>query len=221
MISQHPPFDLIVDYAAGSLPEGVAMVVACHIEMCRMCRDRVVELEVVGGALLDTIPPIPISNRELEDVMARIDALEDAVEDAAAVAVPPVSVGGAILPAALGRFVGKALERLTWRKRGGLFEEARLPVGAGPFTVSLMRLKAGASVPRHTHRGVEYTLVLAGGFADGDRQFGPGDFSAKDGSVEHSPVVDDDGECLCLVVQDAPVKLTGTFGRLVNPFLRM
>ncbi len=220
MISQHPPFDMIVDYAAGSLPEAVSALMACHVEMCPVCRGRVAELEMVGGALLDAIPPVPISNRELEDVMARIDALEDAGEDEAAHAAPPVTIGTTTLPAALRRLVGPALERLAWRKRGGLFEEARLPVGSGAFSVSLMRLKPGASMPRHTHRGVEYTLVLAGGFTDGDRQFGPGDFSAKDSSVEHSPVVDDDGECICLVVQDAPVKLTGTFGRLVNPFLR-
>jgi putative transcriptional regulator len=33
-------------------------------------------------------------------------------------------------------------------------------------------------------------------------------------------VADEDGECIGLVVLDAPVRLTGAVGRLVNPFLR-
>jgi putative transcriptional regulator len=37
----------------------------------------------------------------------------------------------------------------------------------------------------------------------------------------HRPVVDSDEECICLAVLDAPLKLTGMIGRLVNPFLRM
>jgi putative transcriptional regulator len=76
-------------------------------------------------------------------------------------------------------------------------------------------------MPRHSHRGNEYTLVLAGGFSDGGKQFGPGDFVAKDPSHIHQPVVDDDGECLCLVVLDAPLRLTGAMGKLLNPFLRI
>ena len=49
------------------------------------------------------------------------------------------------------------------------------------------------------------TLVLAGGFSDGDGHYQRGDFSFSDGEVDHSPVADDDGECLCLTVTDAPL----------------
>ena len=84
-----------------------------------------------------------------------------------------------------------------------------------------MRLKPGAAMPPHTHRGNEFTLVLAGGYKDQGNQFLRGDFDFKDPSHKHRPVVDNDGPCLCLVVLDAPVKLTGSFGRLVNPFLRI
>jgi putative transcriptional regulator len=64
------------------------------------------------------------------------------------------------------------------------------------------------------------TLVLAGGFSDGNRQYQRGDFSFCDGQDDHSPVADDDGECLCLTVTDAPLRLTGPLMRLLNPFIR-
>jgi putative transcriptional regulator len=76
-------------------------------------------------------------------------------------------------------------------------------------------------IPMHTHRGREYTLVLAGGFKENGSQYGVGDFTLRDASDVHRPVVDSDEECVCLIVLDAPIKLTGILGRLVNPFLRM
>jgi len=67
---------------------------------------------------------------------------------------------------------------------------------------------------------VEFEGLLAGGFSDGDRQYQRGDFSFSDGEIDHSPVADDDGECLCLTVTDAPLRLTGPLMRLLNPFIR-
>jgi putative transcriptional regulator len=84
-----------------------------------------------------------------------------------------------------------------------------------------MRLDPGSVMPVHSHRGHEFTLVLAGGFRDGSQQFLPGDFAVRDASHRHQPIVDDDGQCLCLVVLDAPLRLTGAVGRLLNPFLRI
>jgi putative transcriptional regulator len=34
------------------------------------------------------------------------------------------------------------------------------------------------------------------------------------------PTADDDGDCVCLAVTDAPLRLTGPIGRLFNPFIR-
>jgi putative transcriptional regulator len=42
-----------------------------------------------------------------------------------------------------------------------------------------------------------------------------------DHEVDHRPVADEGEDCLCLVVTDAPLKLTGRLGRLVNPFVRL
>ena len=76
-------------------------------------------------------------------------------------------------------------------------------------------------MPVHTHRGREYTLVLAGSYRDNGSHYGPGDVSLKDASDVHRPVVAGDEDCVCLAVLDAPLRLTGMLGRLVNPFLRM
>ncbi|MBM3488133.1 MAG: hypothetical protein FJX67_16120, partial [Alphaproteobacteria bacterium] len=122
-------------------------------------------------------------------------------------------------PAALARAIG-LLAALGWRRVSRTIEEARLPVSGGGLRAAMLRLKPGAAMPEHTHRGQEFTLVLAGGYRDGGAAFGPGDFDRRDASDRHQPVVDPDDECLCLVVLDAPIRLTGMLGRFANPFIR-
>lgn len=237
MIRHHPPFELLFDYAAGSLLEPAALVVAAHAQMCGACRREIAGVEAVGGEMLAQIEPVDMKSNALEAVMARLDGPETALSSAAASRTsvrqsrattddpaspkPIADLFPAALLAYLGNDLTRDLTRLAWRKVGGMFEEIRLPISVKGFKASLMRLKPGSTMPVHTHRGREYTLVLAGGYRDNGSQYGPGDFSLKDASDVHRPVVDGDEECICLAVLDAPVKLTGMMGRLVNPFLRM
>lgn len=233
MIHHHPPIDLLFDFAAGTLPEPVALVVAAHAQMCGACRREIEAFELIGGEMLAGIEPARMSADALEAVMARLDEPESAVPAAAAGRTPasksttaaertvPPSPMTEMMPSALLAYLGNDLSRLAWRRVGGMFEEIKLPISGKGFKASLMRLKPGSTMPVHTHRGREYTLVLAGSYRDNGSEYGRGDFSLKDASDVHRPIVGSDEECVCLAVLDAPLKLTGMMGRLVNPFLRM
>jgi putative transcriptional regulator len=37
--------------------------------------------------------------------------------------------------------------------------------------------------------------------------------------VDHRPVAGRSGDCICLAVTDAPLRLTGPIGRLFRPFV--
>lgn len=220
MIKHHPADELLLDYAAGALGEGPALAVATHAAMCAECQEQVAVLEGVGGALLESIVGEPVADDLLDRTLAMLDA---PVADPVAV-MRVDDDGSEQVPEPLLSYIGRGLAHLAWRRVGGIMtavEEARLPLAAKNIKVALMRLKAGSLMPMHSHRGNEYTLVLDGGFSDGGHQYGPGDFVARDPSHEHQPVVDDDGECLCLVVLDAPLRLSGAMGRIINPFLRI
>ena len=84
----------------------------------------------------------------------------------------------------------------------------------------LQKLAAGGKAPAHTHRGNETTLVLQGAFADQNGVFRQWDFVALDQHHEHTPVAVGCEDCITLSVLSAPVRLTGRFTRLLNPFLR-
>ena len=76
---------------------------------------------------------------------------------------------------AAARFLGRGLSRHAWRKMGPkLAYVPRSRRGGG--AMRLLRGAPGTDVGRHSHRGLEYTQVLAGGFTDTTGQYGPGDF---------------------------------------------
>ena len=81
-------------------------------------------------------------------------------------------------------------------------------------------MRAGRQVPQHTHEGSELTVVLDGAFHDETGHYGRGDLVIADSSLDHRPTADEEQDCLCLAVTDAPLRLTGRFGRFFNPFIR-
>ncbi len=217
MPHHHPADDLLIAYAAGSQEEPLALVVATHLALCARCRSEVERLEELGGVLLDEQEPEALGEASLERVLARLD--EAAPEE-------PVERGGEAAPAdprvprPLRDYLGAGLERLDWTTYRGMQKVELLPEAPG-FRTRLMRIKSGTAMPAHTHEGSELTLVLAGGFSDEHGHFLRGDLAEADASVDHRPVADPGEDCLCLAVTDAPLRLTGPFGRLLNPFLHI
>jgi putative transcriptional regulator len=218
MINHHPPFEMLFDYASGMLTEGVALAVATHAALCPACRSVVEQIEAVGGALLEEIEPEPVGEDLLAAVLDKLDELEPGP------APPSEALDEAtreLIPRPLRGYLSRSLRDLAWRSVGRMFQEIRLPVASKGVRVSLMRLGPGKTLPKHSHRGHEYTVVLAGGYKDAGKQFARGDFDVKEVTDLHRPVADEGGECIGLLVLDAPVRLTGPVGRLVNPFLRI
>ncbi len=217
MPQHHPADDLLIAYAAGSQEEPLALVVATHLALCARCRSEVERLEELGGVLLDEQEPEALGESSLEHVLARLDeaAPEEPTQRAAATAPADPR-----LPRPLRDYLGAGLERLDWTSYRGLEKVELLPEAHG-FRTRLMRIKSGTAMPAHTHEGSELTLVLAGGFSDEHGHFLRGDLAEADASVDHRPVADPGEDCLCLAVTDAPLRLTGPFGRLLNPFLHI
>jgi putative transcriptional regulator len=75
-------------------------------------------------------------------------------------------------------------------------------------------------MPSHTHEGSEITLVLRGGFSDATGHYRRGDIAIADSEVDHRPRADEDEDCICFAVTDAPLRLTGPVARFVQRLLR-
>jgi len=216
MITHHLSDEFLVEYANGSLPGPEALVVGSHLAICAECRNRVETFETVSAVLLEEGEAEAVSPGALDTILAKIDGPEE--EDAA----PLIEFDRdtlQVIPPPLRNYLDGSLSDLNWKRTGRGIEEASL-VRDEDVRISLLRIRAGQKVPSHTHRGEEFTLVLSGGYADGDDHFGKGDVSLADSAKDHAPVADSDGPCLCLTVRNGATRLTGPIGRFLNPVMR-
>lgn len=220
-VNAHPGEELRIEYAAGSLSEPMALLVATHLSFCAACRAEMAALETLGGVLLDTVAPIAMNDDSFDAVMARLDDAEpdDALPGELARGDSGSAASASGLPRPLSDYVDRPLSALRWKSYGSLSEVALLPDFPG-YKTRLLRIRQGAAMPRHTHGGTELTLVLAGGFRDDSGHYACGDVATADSSVDHRPIADPGEDCYCLAVTDAPLRLTGPVGRLFNFMVR-
>lgn len=217
--SHHVHDELLMDYASGATSEPESLLIATHLAYCPTCRAAVRRMEDVGGALLEHVVPEAVSEDTLAAVVARIEAEAPAsrrpaeAPSADAIAVPePLRsyIGGG----------GGGLDALPWQRTMRGLDVHEVTTGRTDLKTRLLRIKAGTPMPEHTHHGLEFTLVLTGAYSDARGHFARGDIDITDDSVRHSPVADAGEDCICLTLTQAPLKLTGRFGRLLNPFVK-
>ena len=218
MTSEHINVDdLLLAHAAGRLPEPVGLVVATHLALAPQRLATYREYEAFGGAMLEELSPVELSAGAFDRLMARLD------DDAEPITTRDAGRGRAAhdpdVPAPLRPYVRGRLADLPWKHYGSV-SEAKLPLDESVYRTRLILLKAGKAVPKHTHDGQEITVVLKGAFNDGIGHYGQGEIAIADAHVDHQPVAEAGEDCLCLTVTDAPLRLTGTFSRFLNPFLR-
>lgn len=217
MITHHLSDECLLEYAAGSLPEAESLVVASHLAMCSDCREQLELLEEVGAVLLEDGGVEDVPSDSYEAVMAKIAAPLDE-EPSRRIEFGEDTLR--LIPAPLRGYLDDDLSRLQWKRSGRGIEEISLK-HQGDTRISLLRIRPGQKIPSHTHSGEEYTLILDGGYTDGGDHFGQGDVSHLDGTVDHAPVADPGGPCICLSVRTGPPRLTGIMGRILNPFIRV
>lgn len=197
---------LLAAFSAGTLTPAMHALIASHLAMSQRNCGFVAVLDESQGEQLCSSQAAPVDNRD-----ARLAAIFQAVY---ADGIPARPQG--FFPAPLRRFIGRDLAAIKWRTRLPGLREYRIASEA-QGEASLYWIKAGRKMPLHTHGGSEVTLVLHGSFHDASGRYQRGDVAVADADVDHQPVAD--GDCLCFAVTDAPLRLTGPVGRIVERLL--
>jgi len=168
--------------------------------------------EAVAGASLEAETPADMAPDALARAFSAIDA---AVKTARA----PASREHDFIriPAAVQSAIADAEAAKGWRNLTPGIACLPLEMG-GRVKAEIMRIAPGVATPRHTHKGRELTLCLAGGFSDHRGSYGPGDVAVGDPDITHQPRADDDGPCLVLAVTDDDLAFTGVLGVLQKLF---
>jgi putative transcriptional regulator len=216
-INHHIDDDILLSYASGELDEGFSLLVAAHLSLCPVCRKTVELVEEMGGVFLEDLAPAAMSETGLADVMAAIDTSPAQIQPTR----PAPYSGQPILPAPVRARFGGDVDAVRWKRIGPGVRQAILDGTEGGSSVRLLRITGGTGVLEHGHKGEEMTLVLAGGFKDGEQSFTRGDVEFGDSGIVHRPVADPGEDCICLAVTSAPLSFSSFIGRLAQPFARI
>ena len=176
--SSRPTDALLAAYAAGTLSEPFAVLVAAHLQMRAAGRSD-------GPAIRSNEQP----------------------------RTPAAGQINFFMPLALRSYVGRHLGVPEWRTIWLGLEECRISSHAG-IEASFLRCRPGRAIPAHTP-GARSGAGAGGAFVTPAGTT----FRATLGRGPHgrSPAVADrDGICTIFIVQEAPLRLTGRFGRIIQ-----
>ncbi|MDA0117100.1 ChrR family anti-sigma-E factor [Vibrio sp. T11.5] len=214
-MSYHPNQHMLQAYVEGSLDAVDGFTVATHLESCPSCKKQVLELEnLCGEALMETDVFDDSSFDSMLNDILRADPVPQAVRPTRKPSSIEVNGKTFQLPLSLTRFRDKVGE---WKNYGGKVFSAPVDMG-NSVRVNLMYIAEDVKIPQHTHRGMESTLILHGGFSDEDGHYEAGDYLVKDASIKHSPYTQKGEDCLCITVLTEPMIFTQGVARIFNMF---
>jgi putative transcriptional regulator len=195
-IVHHPNEETILAHAAGTLDPALALVVTRHLAMCDECRERSRWAAALGAALLEGLGSDPatadLTQRALSAVQGRIAATEQASAETA--------LDSESRSAQLWQILQHPDDDLPWRSMtpGINYYFVAADADSGSWA-RLFRFQPGVRLPRHSHGGEEYALVLQGSYVDESGHYAVGDFSEVEAAFSHEPVVDSEIPCIALI----------------------
>ena len=222
MAHNHPNQEMLANYTVGGLGNAQSVVIATHLTLCGDCRETIDGFNAIGGALLTDAVEEPLSGELFESLMKRLgdEESEDTKTESVEILDGVDEETCRIIPRPLRDCLGVSISEIRWQKLGPKIEYVELDFDEPGISGRVLRLPAGVRMPSHTHSGTEMTVVLSGSFSDEFGHYERGDLAVLDHTDTHQPEVNKDGDCLCFVVTDAPLKLTGPFGFFLNRFLK-
>lgn len=209
-IAHHPSDPTLAAFAAGTLDEGLGLVVSTHLVGCPTCRKAVRSFECVYGVALEDAERVPMAVDALQHALSAISADDPPArakhEDDRSEWPAPLSS----YPLGTWRWIGPGVH---WRPVG-------VPADEGT-RVFMLKAAPGTRIPHHEHAGIEWTCVLQGAFRHQLGLYGAGDFDEADDTVDHQPVVEDGVECICLVALQGQIRFKGWIGRMMQLCVRI
>ena len=216
--TQHcPDPSLLVEFSSGSLETAASICVSAHLHFCAHCRETLCQLDQVGSRLMEEeAEQLPRSSNDVmfNHIMHRIRQMDEKPKS-----VPSRSDRG--FPPSINKLISGDVKSLRWRRIAKSVRVAKLKTGQEKFEVALHKISAGGRTPKHDHQGLEYTVVLKGSFSDDISVYHQGDFILRKPGDIHQPISAQNGECICLSAQSAPIKLLSPLGFIMNKLLRV
>lgn len=210
-------------YAAGQLSVGQSLMTAAHIDMCPELESEVARLEALGGQLLEELKPSnDIGYAMLGNILNRIEEQEENFPDHSYSEVSVIrDESKDLFPQTIRRFLGFNYSQTRWRFAGPRSMISHLWQDGMGGRMWMFKSRAGTVTPIHKHSGIEWTLILKGGYSTKEGHFLPGDLHQVDENDEHQPIMDENEDCVCLVFTEGPTIYSSFLPKIMQKFTKI
>ena len=220
MVQYHPSEEWLALYASGAADEHSEALIAAHLTFCPECRQAVAEHERIAGVLLEkNRSALNEHDYDVESIL-NISHPQSDGQYKEAVHGTLNDIAPAPLVDYLYEKTGcRDIDCLNWSFYApGIKRAVIIGKDEGAY-VRLFRALPGAKFPVHHHHSDERTLVLTGAYKDHTGRFGPGDVQCVIAEVSHQPIVEDEGECIALVVSEKPAIPNSIVAKFLQLFI--
>ncbi|MEM9937590.1 MAG: ChrR family anti-sigma-E factor [Pseudomonadota bacterium] len=201
-------------YAAGCLDPAFALMLETQAALRPDVSRAIARAETIAGIFLENENAVELSENAVQTALAMIEEIEAPKRSCRAAQIAGEGLEEILaLPEPVREHALQACGERGWQRLGEGVARLKLDLES-KADVELYRIGAGRTVPRHSHEGGEFTLVVSGGFSDDTGQFGPGDLSFKGPEHTHQPTGDLDGTCYALAIREGGLRFTGAMGLL-------
>ena len=216
MINHHPTDDALLKYVSGHYDTAYSLVLAAHVSVCKKCQKAVDLHQGVGGQVLETEAPasMSVSADHLLDDMVVVD---EPVSDMKPGYSKSLKAG---IPSILNHYLPEEFDHLKWQTLSPSLKQHIIKVD-GKASARLLWMAPGKAVPPHGHSGEEMTLILSGGYYDGDEAYTQGDLHLADHEAPHEPTAMEDKPCLVLAATDSPLIFKNWVPKLLQPLFKI
>tara|TARA_Y100001934_G_scaffold31627_1_gene35298 strand:+ start:1211 stop:1885 length:675 start_codon:yes stop_codon:yes gene_type:complete len=218
MIKFHPTPEHLKQFVEGTLSPVESLMISAHCDMCEHCQHKV-ESYTSAFASIEIEEAAESYDPDFDLMLANITqqpAAEKAYRPQGSKQATSIELDGKTfeLPKTLHRLVKK---KGNWSSLVGKLWQSPVDLGCDGVA-NFIYIEKGGTVPEHTHRGSEMTLVINGEFSDGLNDYDSGDLIYMTGEHTHAPRSDAPEGCLVFSVVDQPLHFTSGLARLLNPF---
>lgn len=216
MIKLHPSDTELLKFADGTLASAQSLMVSAHSDMCSSCSSKINHItETLASQEFSDEDKHSTIPSEYVSMFEQITNNDQLIDPSPFVSSKTIELEGRkfTLPETLSRYKNRIGE---WSHLLGKLWQAPVDIGAGRLA-QLIYMEKGGSVPEHTHKGSELTLVLDGNFQDELHVYESGDYISLNNTHTHSPESFVEEGCLVFTIIDQPLHFTSGWAKLINP----
>tara|TARA_B100000029_G_C17514929_1_gene937738 strand:+ start:519 stop:1193 length:675 start_codon:yes stop_codon:yes gene_type:complete len=217
-IENHPSNEMLINYAMGNTKEAESLIISSHIAYCPLCKAELAKYESIGGFYLKNHDELKLSNSLWDNLIERLDELDQ--EDKSTNYVDyklktNLCNDSVRIPSFLHHYLAN-IDTNKWSSTINNVKYFNLKFKDDNYKGKMLEIPPGKSMPKHSHEGLEATMVFYGGYSDESGNYNKGDLVILSGDEEHSPVSSHKTGCLCLVIYSGSLKFKGLLGSILN-----